>query len=153
MMKRFLLAVLLISFTCFAQDSSTTQPQQEAAPQVPPSSDVGKSSDAPPAAHSGGGVYHVGGGVSAPKVISSPDPEYPEEARRQGIEGAVRLWLIVDDQGRPREIKVAKQVGYGFDQEAVRAVREWRFKPAMKDGKPVAVQINVEVNFRLYHRR
>lgn len=98
----------------------------------------------------GGGVFRVGGGVSAPRAIHTPDPEYSEEARKAKYQGTVVLWLIVDPEGRPRELKVARQLGMGLDQKAMDAVRNWRFEPAMKDGRPVAVQINVEVNFRLY---
>ncbi len=60
------------------------------------------------------------------------------------------LWLIVGPDGKPHDIKVARALGMGLDQKAIEAVRNWKFEPAMKDGKPVAVQINVEVNFRLY---
>jgi periplasmic protein TonB len=60
------------------------------------------------------------------------------------------LWLIVDPEGNPRDIKVAHSLNPGLDQKAVEAVRQWKFAPAMKDGHPVAVQINVEVNFKLY---
>ena len=52
--------------------------------------------------------------------------------------------------GKPRDVRVARSLGMGLDQKAIQAVRNWKFEPAMKDGKPVAVQINVEVNFRLY---
>ena len=52
--------------------------------------------------------------------------------------------------GRPHDITVARSPGMGLDQKAIEAVRNWKFEPAMKDGQPVAVQINVEVNFRLY---
>jgi protein TonB len=98
----------------------------------------------------GGGVFRVGGGVSAPRALQTPDPEYSEEARKAKYQGTVILWLVVDQNGRPRDIKVARSLGMGLDQKAVEAVRKWTFEPAMKDGKPVAVQINVEVNFRLY---
>lgn len=98
----------------------------------------------------GGGVFRVGGGVSAPRAVHTPDPEYSAEARKAKYQGTVVLWLIVDPEGRPRDIKVARQLGMGLDQKAMEAVRNWRFEPAMKDGQPVAVQINVEVNFRLY---
>lgn len=98
----------------------------------------------------GGGVFSVGGGVSAPRAISTPDPEYSEEARKAKYQGVVVLWLIVDPSGRPQQIKVARSLGMGLDQKAVEAVRNWKFEPAKKDGQPVAVQINVEVNFRLY---
>ena len=98
----------------------------------------------------GGGVFRVGGSVSAPRAISTPDPEYSEEARKAKYQGTVVLWLIVDQNGRPRDIRVARSLGMGLDQKAIEAVKQWKFDPAKKDGQPVAVQINVEVNFRLY---
>lgn len=98
----------------------------------------------------GGGVFRVGGGVSAPRALNTPDPDYSEEARKAKYQGTVVLWLIVDSSGHPRDVKVARSLGMGLDQKAIEAVRKWTFEPAMKDGKPVAVQINVEVNFRLY---
>jgi TonB family protein len=60
------------------------------------------------------------------------------------------LWLIVDDQGRPRDIRVVRGLGMGLDAKAVEAVKQWKFQPALKDGRPVNVQISVEVGFRLY---
>jgi protein TonB len=98
----------------------------------------------------GGGVFHVGGGVSAPKAVFSPDPEYSEEARKAKYQGTCVLWLIVGPDGRPRDVRVTRTLGLGLDEKAVEAVRQWKFDPAMKDGKPVAVQISVEVSFRLY---
>jgi periplasmic protein TonB len=98
----------------------------------------------------GGGVYKVGGGISAPEAISTPDPTYTEEARNAKTQGTCILWLIVDDQGNPRDIRVVRGLGYGLDAKAIEAVRQWRFHPAMKDGHPVNVQISVEVGFRLY---
>ena len=98
----------------------------------------------------GGGVFHVGGGVSAPKVIYRPDPEYSEEARKAKFQGTCVLWLVVGPDGKPRDIRVARTLGLGLDEKALEAVKNWRFEPALKDNKPVAVQINVEVTFRLY---
>lgn len=98
----------------------------------------------------GGGAFRVGGGVSAPRPISTPDPEYSEEARKAKYQGTCVLWLIVGPDGRPRDIKVARSLGLGLDEKAMEAVKNWKFEPAMKDGKPVAVQINVEVRFSLY---
>jgi protein TonB len=88
--------------------------------------------------------------VSPPRALETPDPEYPEGARRALQQGTVVLWLIVGPDGKPRDIRVSRALGMGFDEKAIEAVSRWRFEPAMKDGKPVAVQINVEVNFRLY---
>lgn len=98
----------------------------------------------------GGGVFRVGGGVSAPRPVFTPDPEYSEEARKAKYQGTCVLWLVVGPDGKPRDIKVSRTLGLGLDEKAIEAVKQWKFEPAMKDGKPVAVQINVEVSFRLY---
>lgn len=98
----------------------------------------------------GGGVYKVGGGITAPKPVETPDPEYTEEARRAKIQGTCILWLIVDAEGHPRDIRVVRGLGYGLDAKALETVKQWRFEPARKDGQPVNVQVSVEVGFRLY---
>jgi len=98
----------------------------------------------------GGGVYKVGGGISAPTAISAPAPDYTEEARSAKKQGTCVLWLIVDSAGHPRDIRVARGLGFGLDAKAVEAVKQWRFQPALKDGHPVDVQISVEVEFHLY---
>jgi len=98
----------------------------------------------------GGGVYRVGGGVSAPRAIFAPDPEYSEEARKAKYQGTVVLHVVVGADGRPREIRVQRSLGLGLDEKAMEAVRTWKFEPAKKDGQAVAVQVNIEVNFRLY---
>jgi periplasmic protein TonB len=98
----------------------------------------------------GGGVFKVGGGISAPLAISTPDPEYTQEARNAKTQGTCILWMIVDDQGHPRDIRLVRGLGFGLDARAIDAVKQWRFQPAMKDGHPVNVQISVEVGFKLY---
>jgi TonB family protein len=98
----------------------------------------------------GGGAFKVGGGVSAPKVLFQPDPEYSEEARKAKYQGTVVLWLVVGPDGRAHDIRVARTLGLGLDEKAMEAVKTWKFEPAMKDGRPVSVMINVEVTFRLY---
>lgn len=98
----------------------------------------------------GGGVYRPGGGVSSPKLISFVDPEFSDEARRQKYQGIVTLSIIVDAQGNPQRIKIARPLGMGLDEKAIEAVKQYKFKPAMKDGKPVSVEINIEVNFQLF---
>ena len=98
----------------------------------------------------GGGAYRVGGGVTAPRAIYAPEPEFSEEARKTKHQGTAVLWLIVGTDGRPREISVVQSLGMGLDEKAIEALRRWRFEPGRKDGIPVAVQVNVEVNFHLY---
>ena len=97
----------------------------------------------------GGGVFKVGGGVSSPALVYKIEPEYSEEARKAKFQGTVILSVIVDESGMPRDFKVVRPLGLGLDEKAVEAVRKWRFRPAMKDGRPVAVYATIEVNFRL----
>jgi TonB family protein len=98
----------------------------------------------------GGGVYRVGGGVSEPRIIYDPDPEFSEEARKAKYQGVVVLSVIVGPDGRPHDIRVARSLGMGLDEKAIEAVNKWRFVPSMKDGRPVPVEVNIEVHFRLY---
>ncbi len=98
----------------------------------------------------GGGPYHPGGGVSSPKLVYSVDPEFSDEARRQKYQGVVVLSIIVDAQGNPQRIRVLRPLGMGLDEKAVEAVKQYKFKPAMLNGRPVPVEINIEVNFQLF---
>ena len=98
----------------------------------------------------GGGVFRVGGGVLAPKPITTPDPQYTEQARQSKYEGTCILAMVVGPDGKPHDIRVQRGLGMGLDQKAIEAVQQWRFEPATKDGRPVAVQISVEVSFKLY---
>jgi protein TonB len=98
----------------------------------------------------GGGLMHLGGGVSAPVLIYDPDPEFSDEARRAKYQGVCVVGLIVDAQGNPQQVKVVRPLGMGLDEKALEAVRQYKFKPAMYKGKAVAVEINIEVNFRIY---
>lgn len=94
-------------------------------------------------------VYRVGVGVSPPKLLEAPDPKYSKQALEARYQGTVVLFVVVSAEGRPTEIRVQRSLGLGLDEEAVKAVRKWRFQPALKEGNPVAVQVNIEVNFRL----
>ncbi len=98
----------------------------------------------------GGGLYHVGGGVSAPRPIYSPDPEYSDEARKARYQGTVVLWIIVGPDGSTRDIRVRRSLGMGLDEKAIASVRTWKFEPARRNGVPVAVEVNIEITFRLY---
>ena len=98
----------------------------------------------------GGGIYHVGGGVSSPKTIFAPEPEYSEEGRKLKAQGTVVLSCLVGPDGRAHEIHVSRSLGFGLDEKAIEAVRQWKFDPARKDGQPVTVAVNIEVNFHLY---
>src|SRR5690242_18370682 len=97
----------------------------------------------------GGGVFRVGGGVTAPTLLFKKEPEYSEEARKAKYQGTVLLYIEVDPSGRATNIKVQRSLGLGLDEKAMEAVRKWKFKPGYKDGKPVTVAATIEVNFRL----
>ena len=82
-------------------------------------------------------------------MLSKVEPEYSEEARKAKWQGTVVLQLVVDDQGRPQNLKVLRSLGLGLDQKAIEAVEKWRFKPGMNKGQAVKTRAVVEVNFRL----
>jgi TonB family protein len=98
----------------------------------------------------GGGVYHIGGGVSAPRVIFAPDADFSDEARRNKYQGICLVQVIVDAQGNVQNPKVIRSLGMGLDEKAIEAVLKYKFRPAMKDGKPVAVWQPIEVDFKLF---
>ncbi|CAN5496244.1 hypothetical protein BH10ACI4_BH10ACI4_25630 [soil metagenome] len=100
--------------------------------------------------NTGGGPRRVGGGVSAPEVVLAVEPEFSEEARRAKVMGNVLVNLWVDAQGNPSHVRVIRGVGMGLDERAVAAVKQYRFKPAMEGGKPVTVELNIEVNFQIF---
>jgi TonB family protein len=97
----------------------------------------------------GGGAFRIGGGVSAPVPIYKVEPEYSEEARKAKFQGTVLLSIVVDETGKTTNVRVVRPLGMGLDEKAIEAVLKWRFRPGYKEGKPVAVMANVEVNFRL----
>jgi len=97
----------------------------------------------------GGGPRQVGSGVSAPVLTYSVEPEFSEEARRAKVEGNVIVNLWVDEKGNPSHVRAVGGVGMGLDEKAVEAVKQYRFKPASLNGKPVLVELNIEVIFRI----
>jgi TonB family protein len=95
-------------------------------------------------------VYEMGNGVTAPKPVYTPNPEYVDKARKHKINGVILLAMIVTAEGTVRDVKVTKSLDEDLDRQAVTAVSTWKFKPATKDGKPVAVHLKTQVTFRLY---
>jgi len=96
------------------------------------------------------GVYRSANGVSAPRLLHSVAPEYSEDARAAKFQGICLVSLIVDSNGMPQHVHVTRPLGKGLDEKAVEAVKQYRFEPAMYEGHPVPVQLNVEVNFKLF---
>ena len=85
-----------------------------------------------------------------PKAIYAPDPEYSDEARHNGIQGAVVMTVVIGKDGLVKNVVVEKGLGYGLDEKASNTVREWKFQPARMKSEPVAVTVNVQMKFRMY---
>jgi TonB family protein len=102
---------------------------------------------------SGGGVsgtvFHMGDGVTAPVLVSKVDPEYSEDGREKHRQGTVLVAAEINTSGQPVGMHVIRSLGLGLDEEALQALKQWKFLPAKKNGKPVAVEIQVGVTFRL----
>lgn len=95
-------------------------------------------------------INHVGRGVSAPVPLNDVGAVYTDEARNARVNGDCLLSLIVDRNGMPQDIQVVRGLDYGLQENAVAAVEKYRFKPAMKNGEPVPVKLEVTVSFRIY---
>ena len=100
--------------------------------------------------NTGGGPRRVGGGVSAPEVIFQVEPEFSEEARKAKVAGNVLVALWVGVDGLPTHVRVLRGVGMGLDEKAIEAVKQYRFRPGMENGKPVMTEVNIEVNFQIF---
>src|SRR5207247_9508256 len=88
--------------------------------------------------------------TSPPRPLYGPDPEYPEQARIQQLEGTCPLRATVGSDGAVYDVEVEHRLGGGLDERAVEALRRWRFKLARKDGRPVAAEVHVEMTFRMH---
>ncbi len=94
-------------------------------------------------------LYGLGDVARPPKIIRMVSPRYTEEARAAGVEGLVKLEVIVDSRGRVREVRVVRKIGYGLDESAMAALRQAKFKPAIYKGNPVACRLIIPIRFVL----
>jgi protein TonB len=92
----------------------------------------------------------IGGAVHAPVLVYSVDPQFSEEARQKKFSGNVQVYLWVDEHGNASHVRVVRGVGMGLDEQAVAAVRQYKFKPALKFGKPVKVDMYIDVDFHIF---
>lgn len=97
----------------------------------------------------GGGPYRPGSGIEPPSLLREVKPDYTEEARRRGVEGEVVMEIVVRRDGSVGDVRVLKGLGFGLDQRAVDAVRQWRFTAATRLGKVVDVLVEVSMEFKL----
>ena len=89
-------------------------------------------------------------GIRPPRATSIADPKYSDAARKAKINGSVIVAVAINEEGGVDDVKIVRSLGYGLDQNAMAAARQGKFTPATKDGKPVPVQLNMEMTFKLY---
>jgi TonB family protein len=135
-----LLAILVLAITCLTANAFTTTVDQQTSAGATNGQEESTA----------GKVYKVGGDVKAPRLISSVDPAFPEEARKKKISGICVVGLIVDQSGTPQQLHIVRSLAPAFDTNAINAVKQWRFAPATLNGKPVAVNISTEITFKFY---
>jgi len=87
--------------------------------------------------------------VEPPNVIAKTDPQYTNDARNARVKGNVLVWLEVDENGFPDNLQIVEGLGHGLNEKAIKAVSQWRFKPATKDGRVVRCGAVVTINFRI----
>jgi periplasmic protein TonB len=97
----------------------------------------------------GGGPYRPGSGIDPPRLLKEVRADYTEEARRRGLRGEVVLEIVVRRDGTVGDVKILQGLGSGLNEQAVQAVKQWRFAPAQRHGVPVDVIVEVAVEFRL----
>jgi TonB family protein len=95
------------------------------------------------------GLQRIGNGVRAPKLLHKVEPSYSDLARAAKWQGTTILNVVVGTDGTAQSIHVKRALGLGLDDNAIAAVKQWRFEPATRDGQPVPVMATIEVNFRL----
>ena len=104
-------------------------------------------------AGSAGPVYSISKeGVKHPQAVSTPEPEFSEKARKAKYQGTAILNAVVDKEGNVSRIRLVRPLGMGLDENAMEALKTWRFQPGTYHGQPVAVEMNIEVSFNLYSR-
>jgi TonB family protein len=91
----------------------------------------------------------MGPGIQAPIYTKIVEPEYSDEAFYAKREGVVIISLVVHKDGTTSDLSVVRSLGFGLDERAIAAVKQWRFRPGYKDGKPVPTQAIVQVTFQL----
>lgn len=131
-------ATIILSVVLLAAGSAWSQDKPAESPAKPPE-------------FQGQPLYlKVGNGVTPPIATYNPEPNYSKEAKKKHYQGTLILKTIVAPDGKAHDITVARSLGYGLDEEAIKAVKKWRFQPATKDGQPVAMSVAIEVSFHLY---
>ena len=121
------------------------------APSAPPTLSQGSGIGGGSGSGTGGGAYQIGNGVLPPELIHRTSPQYTAEAMRAKIQGISMLSGIVGIDGTLQDIRISRSLDgtFGLDQEAIKCVRQWRFRPGTKQGRAVPVYVTIEVAFNL----
>lgn len=136
-----------VRFSPMLQEANSDAELESPLPERPTISSLakGRPQDTGPEIHS-----VAESGIVAPKQLYSPEPEFSEKARIEAQQSNVGIDLVVGTDGLPRNLQIACSSAPDLNDNAIAAVKQWKFAPATKDGKPVPVEIFVEVSFRLF---
>jgi hypothetical protein len=136
--------------------------QQQTTPTLPPAASPQTKVTQPRPNPDASGIYHVGDGVTPPKLIYLVTPEFSEKSRKRKVAGATSLSFIVEIDEHVRDVRVLKSCADAFtnkkdreaavtlDQEAIKAASQYRFEPAQYQGKPVPAEFSAEINFQVF---
>jgi TonB family protein len=133
-----LTAILTLPLAIQLRAQQTPTPASPASPETPATQPV---PDRP---------LHIGGSVRPPVVIFSVPPQFTDAARKRKMSGNVQVYCWVDENGNPSHVRAVRGLGMGLDEKAVEAVQQYKFKPAMQNGKPVKVDLYIDVNFQIF---
>lgn len=159
-----MITALLIGLGLAASHASaSSKPAQQAAATPGPTTGQEPPVTPPPSSPNpdASGIFHVGKGVSPPRVIYSVDPQFTEKARQKKLSGTCVVSMVVDRTGTPQDVQISKSIesavapklrssARGLDENCVEAAKQYRFKPGAYKGKPIPVEIKVEINYRIY---
>ena len=152
--------VLLLVLGVTTPDSSGSSNPMHGTPQQTATTPPTDGQEAPSPNPNASGIYHVGN-VSPPQIIYSVDPEMTDKARQKKLSGTCVVSMIVDVSGTPQNVRISRSIesavppklrsaARGLDLNCVEAAKQYRFKPGTYQGKPIPVEIKVEINYRIY---
>jgi TonB family protein len=137
-----------VRFNLMLQEANSDVELESPLPEPPPTSSLAK----PHRLDVGTEIHHMSEpGMVAPKQLYSPEPEFSEKANLEKQQGNVDIDLVVGADGLPRKLQIACSSAPDLNDNAIAAVKQWKFAPATKDGIPVPVEVVVEVSFKLYN--
>ncbi|HEX5235011.1 MAG TPA: energy transducer TonB [Silvibacterium sp.] len=155
------LALLLVGLVgTVSASTGTSRATHETTPPETIASQSGNGQESRPNPDASG-VYHAGKGVTPPQITYSVDPEFADKARRKKLGGTCIIAMVVDGTGTPQDVHIVTSIASsvapklrsaakGMDENAVKAAKQYRFKPGTYQGKPVPVEIQIEINYRIY---